>query len=154
MFSAVDLSIDSLQEFVDSGGNILVAADSDKLGTIRKLSNRCGFNFDASSKVVDSVNKMSSDLDDTVFSTNNWIQNSHIVNESVSSSVVFKGVAQTALAKPGISILSGRATTYVRSGAKVMNKPIAEDCHLVTGAQSHNNARVVIAGSVDLFSDA
>lgn len=40
------ITVESLIQFIDSGRNVLVAADTNVTDTIRELANECGLDFD------------------------------------------------------------------------------------------------------------
>jgi len=163
------LTVDQLVDFVDAGGNVLVAA-SDQTGDIlREIAAESGFEADEEgAAVIDHLNfdveldaaaggKHTTVLADPA----NLIKSEEIVGKSGA-----KGAAP--ILYRGTGLIVDRQNPHVleiltASSAAYSHKPdqaikayphaVGKNTVLVAGLQAKNNARVVFSGSLDLFSD-
>eukprot|EP00054_Salpingoeca_dolichothecata_P011574 m.64230 g.64230 ORF g.64230 m.64230 type:complete len:416 (+) comp19532_c0_seq1:29-1276(+) len=153
------LSASAIAEYVDEGGNVLVAASSKIEGEIKDLASECGFEFDSEENVavIDHVNSV--DGDSTLIKAAGWIDASIITGDKPKDkSVLFRGVGMVADASNplALDILTASSTAYnANPSAAIQDYPhaIGKSTVLVGGLQARNNARVVISGSLDLFSN-
>jgi oligosaccharyltransferase complex subunit beta len=104
-------------------------------------------------------------LQHTAVLAKNTINNKAILGDfngkSSQSPVVYKGIAHTMNKDNvlGVNILKGNPTSYSFFANKPMNEgsgpfSSADDSLLVSGIQGRNNARVLISGSIEMFSNA
>jgi oligosaccharyltransferase complex subunit beta len=154
------MSVKNMLEYVDRGGNILMALDSNLNENYRELAFEFGMDFDyRNTAAVDyfTHHKEKTTLASTQFTSNEFFLPNSVQN---GSPVLFRGVAfrQVSEDNPLLNtILSGRGTTVsadIKDGA-VENVPYAfgPKLGLVGAIQARNNARVVVAGSLDMFSN-
>lgn len=149
--------------FIDSGRNVLVAASSTTTPFIREIANECGVDFDEPySSVIDHTMYDLSDTqgEHTLVASDVWTENKVILGETgPSAPVLFRGIGHASREDSTLvyNILTGAASAYSHAaGSAVSEYPqsAAESTLLVSVMQARNSARVVFAGSLDMFSDA
>lgn len=149
-------SMQSLVDFVNSKGNLIIQVGESNSKT-RNLVNTFGFELDVSSNVVQdplALNRHADNEDKTLFIVR---PTKFITNPEYS--VLYKGVgfSLNPVNKLTFSILTGTPTTYSYEKGKNMQKEttllIGKNVNLVGALQARNNARVVVSGSLKLFSN-
>lgn len=154
------ISTNDFLEFVDNGGNLVMAANSNVGDPIREIAADVGVEIDdEGTSVIDHMNYDASDTGlHTLVVADDFSTSSVIVGESPKP-VLFKGVGMAA--DPDnplvIDILHASSTAYSHAPHKdILEYPLAigNNILLVAGMQARNNARVVIFGSFDMLSDA
>ncbi|CAP23384.1 Protein CBR-OSTB-1 [Caenorhabditis briggsae] len=159
------LTPSEISKFVDEGGNVLVAADSNIGDALRELAVEHGFEFDeAGTSVIDHHNYDQSldpgDHTTVVVGKDQLISAELIVGNSAKlGPVIFKGIGLVAGKTNNLALsivkASGTAYSFDPKATRVVNPSIAGSrTLLVGGLQSRNNARIVFSGSTDLFSNA
>mmetsp|Transcript_24995 Transcript_24995/g.80541 ORF Transcript_24995/g.80541 Transcript_24995/m.80541 type:complete len:463 (+) Transcript_24995:26-1414(+) len=156
------LDVQHIVNFVDDGGNLMMALDETASDFMRDLASECGVEVDEPGTVVmDHVDHNSGSDDHTLVFTSNVAKVPLIVGSLKSSSapVLFKGVG-LAVGEENIlavRVLSAGAAAYSADP----NEPIRDypqaagtDVLLVAAVQARNNARVLVSGSLDLLSNA
>lgn len=157
------ISVESIAQFVDDGGNVLVAGSSTSGEGIRELASECGFEIDEeNAAVIDHLNY--DELLDTgdhttiVASPKNLIDSEIIVGGKNIKPLLYRGTGiladrENPLVLP---LLTADSTAY----SYVPENPIKEYPHavgkgtiLIAALQARNNARVVFSGSLFFFSD-
>nr|XP_054769099.1 dolichyl-diphosphooligosaccharide--protein glycosyltransferase 48 kDa subunit-like [Lytechinus pictus] len=158
-----DIGENTLTDFIDEGGNILVAGNADIGEPLRELGSNCGLEFDEEgTSVIDHLNY---DVKDEGYHTlvvadsENMIDAETIVGPKSNKPVLFNGVGL--IADPDnpliIDVLHASSSAYSHNPQEpVEDYPLAvgKNTLLVAALQARNNARVVFSGSVELFSDA
>jgi len=156
-----DISVETLSQFVDDGGNILIAGNSNLGDILRELASEVGFEADdEGTNVIDHLNY---DIKDKgkhtliIASTDNLIKSDKITG-GVTSPLLFQGVGL--LVDPEnplvLEILTGSSTSYSHNPdlpIKEFPHAVGKETVLIAGLQARNNARVVFSGSIDFFSD-
>ncbi|CAB1427274.1 unnamed protein product [Pleuronectes platessa] len=158
-----NINVETITAFIDGGGNVLVAANSDIGDPLRELGSECGIEFDEEkTSVIDHHNYDASDPGEhtlIVASPENLLKAPTIVGKPTGKPVLFKGVGMVADPENPLvlDILTGSSTAY----SFFPDRPISQYPHavgkntlLIAGLQARNNARVVFSGSLDFFSDA
>lgn len=161
------ISFEDILEFVNHGGNLLVGVNGEISDNMRNFAANCGVEFDKKgTEVIDHFSFLSSI--DSSKSHNSILAKNHIQSAPIlgdygtsenSSPVLYRGIGHVIddENKLAIKILQGNPTTYAAKPFKGVQSNTAEnmgsDTLLVTALQARNNARVVFAGSVDLFSN-
>jgi len=159
-----DLKIASIIEFVNKGGNLLVAASSDISESIRDLAIEFSVDFDESGTgVIDHFHRQKSDeTTHTLISSSNVNHDTYIIKKSDKSNnpILFRGVGARLTGKNplAVSVLSGEKTAFSYNLKtdyvdKTHPASMGSKTVLVSALQARNNARVVFSGSIDLFSD-
>lgn len=157
------LDAPALLTFLDDGGNLLVAGDSEISEPIRALAAECGVEFhESGSAVMDHVSFDAADVtgDHTRILASTYTAASPIVGSLATNPVpvVFKGLGQT-VAKDNIlaiPALVASATAFsAQPGERLTELPatVGAETVLVTAVQARNNARATFSGSLFLFSD-
>jgi len=157
---------DDVLSFIDAGNNVILAASSSLSDSVREIASQCNVEFDEEdSYVIDHTHYDASDRDGDhtliVASQYDPAATSVIVGTDKVSElapVLFRGVGQDIEEDSPVvySILSGYPTTY----SHTLLEPIEDTVHvagtktsLVTLLYARNDARVAIAGSLEMFSD-
>ncbi|UYV71638.1 CWC22 [Cordylochernes scorpioides] len=156
------VNVQAITDFIDHGGNVLVAASSAVGELIRELANECGLEIDdEGSAVIDHVNY---DLSDNgkhtlvVADPQNLLDVPVIVGAKGSNPYLFRGVGMI-MEKNNplvLPVLTASRTAYsYNPDANITEIPhaIGRDTILIAALQARNNARVVFSGSLDFFSD-
>lgn len=156
-----NISVETLTDFIDEGGNVLVAGNSNLGDVLREVASEVGFEADEeATNVIDHLNY---DVKDEgkhnliVASPSNLIKSSKMTGD-VSSPLLYRGLGL--LVDPEnplvLEVLTGSSTSYSHNP----DLPVREFPHavgkqtvLIAGLQARNNARVIFSGSIDFFSD-
>lgn len=159
-----DLNVERITEFIDDGGNLLVAASSETGDALRELATECGFEVDEEgASVIDHLHyDVLSDTGDhttIVADPANLIRAPIIVGPlREKQPLLYRGTGllvdrENPLVLP---LLTADSTAY----SYVPDAPIKEYPHavgkgtlLIAALQARNNARVVFSGSLHFFSD-
>ncbi|KAJ1985343.1 oligosaccharyl transferase glycoprotein complex, beta subunit [Dimargaris cristalligena] len=166
----------SLVEFIDDGGNIVMAAGSDFGGAQRDFAKQLGIDFDLRGNVaVDHFHYLPAPETEagvrdpenhTRILTDQYTNSTYIVGDQVRQGgpILYQGVGHRHMtnSQPTMlwSVLTGYPTTYsfdTSEGQVVTSKDSllsGSKMHLVSAFQARNNARVMVVGSTSLFSDA
>ncbi|RYH30061.1 hypothetical protein EON65_06465 [archaeon] len=161
------LSAEDILEFVRSGHNLIVAAYRETGEGIRAIAEQVGVDLDPKgTEVIDHLEKideLDSTRQHTVFLARETISSPSILGDFNQQSskypVMFRGIGHK-IAKDNIlavRILRGNPTSYSFFPNKAINDSpltMGEDTLLVSAIQGRNNARVLVAGSLDMFSNA
>ncbi|VDD81948.1 unnamed protein product [Mesocestoides corti] len=156
------LNVKALTDFVDNGGNILVTGSTDLGEAIRDFAGECGVEFDEENTfVIDHSNFDEMDDGDhnlIILNPENVAQ-VPVITGNVSKPILYRGIGISSDSENPllINILHGSSTSYsynIRKPVSDYPTAVGKNTQLVTGLQARNNARVVFAGSLDMFSDA
>eukprot|EP00611_Tribonema_gayanum_P029963 TRINITY_DN818_c0_g2_i1.p1 TRINITY_DN818_c0_g2~~TRINITY_DN818_c0_g2_i1.p1 ORF type:complete len:484 (-),score=177.26 TRINITY_DN818_c0_g2_i1:41-1492(-) len=158
------LGVASIVDFVDNGGNLLLAGGPELSKSMRHVSALSGVEFDPSGSMVADHFSFAGELEEataphTVVKATDVADNAFLLGSAARAGkpILFRGLAHTVaddnvLAAP---VLRAPGTAYsfsARKGAVTLHNAGA-DAALVTAVQARNNARLVFAGSLDLFSN-
>jgi len=159
------VDVTAILDFIDDGHSVILAASSQLSDPSREIAAECGVEFDEEgSFVVDHFNYDKESVDHTAVVINPTTSNTlvtFIITGSKSlkerKPIIFEGIGQTTQENNGlnIDILKGYDTTY---SANLRKSPenfhsIGENTVLLSVLQARNNARVLISGSLSLFSN-
>merc|ERR1712241_124361 len=158
------LNVEGVTEFIDAGGNVLIAGNSLTGDVLREVASECGFEADEEgNSVIDHLN-FDVNLDSgkhTLIATDsaNLIDSAPIVGDKKSlGPILYEGTGLMVDHENPLvlEILTASSTAYSHNP----DEPITEYPHatgkgtvLVAGLQARNNARVIFVGSIDMFSD-
>ncbi|XP_039259028.1 dolichyl-diphosphooligosaccharide--protein glycosyltransferase 48 kDa subunit-like [Styela clava] len=156
-----DIKVSTITEFIDKGGNVLIAADSNIGEPIRELASECGVEFDEEKTMV--IDHHNFDVSDKgshtkiVACKKNLIAAKNIVGEP-KAPILFRGIGMSLDSENplALNILHASKTAYsFFPEEQIKEYPLAvgSSTVLISGLQARNNARVVFSGSLDLFSD-
>ncbi|GJP43704.1 hypothetical protein CLOM_g9155 [Closterium sp. NIES-68] len=159
------VDVAAILDFVDSGHDLILAADSGASDTIRDIALECGVDLDENPKgvVVDHQQfaRVSGRRDDhTLVVGSNLLNSSVILGPApIKGPVLFQGVAMTVspTSELVVPVLSGSPSAYAADPAATLKEPPAlqgKAVSLVAAMQARNNARVLISGSLALFTDS
>lgn len=159
-----DITSKGILDFVDSGKHLILTGSSDASDTIRSLALECGVEFDdKGTTLFDHFSHQAAGgaTDPTVVATSHIVESRAIFgNSQPQAPVLFKGVAATVPSSSDLVTvaLSGEATSYSHDPKKTLPDPpalpVGGAAALVSLVQARNNARVLVAGSLDMFSNA
>ncbi|XP_072047820.1 dolichyl-diphosphooligosaccharide--protein glycosyltransferase 48 kDa subunit-like [Amphiura filiformis] len=152
----------SIIDFIDGGGNVLVAASSDIGEPIRELGTECGVEYDEEGTAV--IDHLNYDAKDAGYHTlivadaENLIEAPTIVGKNRNNPILFKGVGLVADPENPLvlDILHGKSSAYCHNPEEEVSEyphAVGKNTLMVAALQARNNARVVFSGSVDMFSD-
>ncbi|XP_055633214.1 dolichyl-diphosphooligosaccharide--protein glycosyltransferase 48 kDa subunit [Toxorhynchites rutilus septentrionalis] len=157
-----NLSVETITDFVDNGGNVLVAGSSSAGDALRELASECGFEVDEeNAAVIDHLNYDVSDSGDhtlIVASPDNLIDSEIVVGKKNVGPLLYKGTGLLADKENPLvlQLLTADSSAY----SYIPDAPIKEYPHavgkgtlLIAALQARNNARVVFSGSLYFFSD-
>ncbi|KAH3817948.1 dolichyl-diphosphooligosaccharide--protein glycosyltransferase 48 kDa subunit-like [Dreissena polymorpha] len=157
-----NLGVSSITNFIDNGGNVIVAASSSVGDPLRELATECGLEFDEENTAV--IDHLNFDVSDegrhtTIVADSEFLLDAPIiVGKKSAAPYLFKGVGM--VADPDnplvLPLLHASSSAYsYQPDAAIDDYPLAIGTNtlLVAALQARNNARVVFVGSIDFFSD-
>lgn len=156
------VDVAAITNFIDNGGNVLVAASSSIGDPLREIATECGVEFDEEkTSVIDHLNYDVSDGGKhtmIVADPSNLINAPMIVGKSNTAPILFQGVGMTADSENPLvlHVLHAASTAYsFNPNNKIDEFPhaVGKNTLLIAALQARNNARVVFVGSLDFFSD-
>lgn len=156
------LTSEAVIEFIDDGGNVLMAGSSHSADVLKDIASECGFEADEEGTfVIDHLNFDSRDAGQhnlVVVNPSNLVKSENIVGPASGSSLLYRGVGLLTDSENPlvINILTGSSTSYSHNPEeRVKEYPHAtgRNTILIAGLQARNNARVVLSGSLEFFSD-
>ncbi|KAI4375703.1 hypothetical protein MLD38_013540 [Melastoma candidum] len=153
----------AILDFVDSGHDLIIAADVNASDLIKEIATECGVDFDEdpSAMVVDHLSHAVSEYegDHTLIVANNFIQADIILgNKKIEAPVLFQGIGHSINPANSLvfKVLSASPAAYsANPNAKLSSPPSlsGSTISLVSVMQARNNARVLISGSLSMFSN-
>jgi len=148
--------------FIDSGHNVLLAGGVNTSEPSRELANEVGLDFDEpKSAVIDHHNydELDSDHLHTLIAVSTVLDAPSVLGKKITDPILFRGIGHASSVESSpliVKLLTGAQTTYShipKQKVDVYPQSIGDDTLLVTAIQTRNSARVVVTGSVDLFSN-
>jgi len=158
------VDVAAILDFIDGGRNVIIAATPHLSDPLREIASECGVEFDEEgSHVIDHFNYATDSTDHTVVvvkqSELTSLDNPIITGKKALKDrkpIAFEGIGHT-LTENGLNIpiLKGYDTTYLAPLRKAPQKfhAIGSKTALVSVLQAKNSARVLISGSLSLFSN-
>ncbi|PNH04740.1 Dolichyl-diphosphooligosaccharide--protein glycosyltransferase subunit [Tetrabaena socialis] len=153
----------TILDFVDSGHNVLLAVNSEVSEAMRNLAAEFGVDLDdRGTKLFDHFSYATTadgKHDHNLVASYDLADAPVIVGGPYKDPVLFRGLAATVPADAELAtvVLSAPATSYSHDPRKSMLEPpslmVGAAASLVTAVQARNNARMVVAGSTDMFSN-
>ena len=148
----------NIKKFFDDGNNVFFMADLDISSYFRKLANEFGFKFAAQGEYLIDYKNALKRTSPNVFKVRQFRDISFLA-EGVEGDLVFNGIGLgvTHFDNQQITVFARgnmhtAAISYNENKAKVYGK-MGKHNVLVLGVQGFDNARVVVSGSLDLFSN-
>ncbi|KAH8409056.1 hypothetical protein KR009_005898 [Drosophila setifemur] len=161
-----DISVERLAQFVDDGGNVLVAGSEKSGDALREFASECGFELDEeNAAVIDHLHYDVSDAGDhttILTSAKNLIQADTIVGKanrkSESAPLLYRGTGLIADKENPLvlKLLTAESSAYsYNPDSSVTDYPhaVGRGTLLIAALQARNNARVVFSGSLQFFAD-
>lgn len=156
------LSVDAITEFVDGGGNLLVAASSSTSDLIREIASECGIEVDDDGAAV--IDHLNYDIKDAgkhtlvVANPENLIDAPVIVGTKTSSPLLYQGTGLVVDRDNPLvlTLLSAESSAYSYNPDSAIDEyphAVGKNTALIAALQARNNARVVFSGSLYFFSD-
>ncbi|XP_071722437.1 dolichyl-diphosphooligosaccharide--protein glycosyltransferase 48 kDa subunit-like [Rutidosis leptorrhynchoides] len=158
-------SLDSkaVLDFVDSGHDLILAADASASDLIRGIAKEFGVDFDEddSAVVIDHGSYAVSEKegDHTLIVGEDFIQSDVILGKNgIQAPVLFRGIAHSLNAANSLVVkaLSASPSAYSANPSSKLSHPpslTGSGISLVSIMQARNNARVMITGSLEMFSN-
>ncbi|KAL5557235.1 hypothetical protein UlMin_039471 [Ulmus minor] len=157
------LDLKAVVDFVDSGHDLILVADSTASDLIRNVATEFGVEFDEDSSAVaidhSSYAVSETEGDHTLIASDEFIQSDVILGKTkIGAPVLFKGIAHSLNAANSLvwKVLSASPSAYSANPKSKLPHPpslTGSDISLVSVMQARNNARIMISGSLDLFSN-
>lgn len=157
------LDVASIVDFVDSGHDLIVAADSNASDLIREISTECGVDFDedAAAMVIDhtSYAVSNTDGDHTLIASDDFIKSDVILgSKRIEAPVLFQGIGHSVNPANSLvlKVLAASPSAYSANPQSKLSSPpslTGSAISLVSVVQARNNARILITGSLGMFSN-
>ncbi|XP_044487869.1 dolichyl-diphosphooligosaccharide--protein glycosyltransferase 48 kDa subunit-like [Mangifera indica] len=157
------ITVASIVEFVDSGHDLIIAGDANASDLIREIATECGVDFDedASAMVIDhtSYAVSSTNGDHTLIASDDFINSDVILgSKKIEAPVLFQGIGHSINPANSLvlNVLSASPSAYSTNPKFRLSSPpslTGSAISLVSVVQARNNARVLITGSLSLFSN-
>nr|CAD1834462.1 unnamed protein product [Ananas comosus var. bracteatus] len=157
------LDQNAVLEFVDSGRDLILAADASASDVIRGIATECGVDFDEDPEavVIDHTSYAVSETegDHTLIASDDLIHSDVILGDKkIEAPILFRGTGHSVNPANSLvlKVLSASPSAYLANPKTKLSSPPAltgSAISLVSIMQARNNARVLISGSLDLFSN-
>ncbi|KAA8547312.1 hypothetical protein F0562_003824 [Nyssa sinensis] len=157
------LDLEAVLDFVDAGHDLIVSGDTNASDLIRTIAAECGVDFDEdpSAMVIDHTSYAVSDIegDHALIASDGFIQSDIILGSTkIEAPVLFKGIGHSLNPANSLvlKVLSASPSAYsANPNSKLANPPslTGSAISLVSVVQARNNARIMISGSIDMFSN-
>lgn len=156
------VDVAAITNFIDNGGNVMVAANSAIGDPLRELATECGLEFDDEKTAV--IDHLNFDVSDegkhtTIVADADYLLDAPIiVGKKSASPYIYRGVGMVADPENPLvlPLLHASSSAYSYQPDMIIDDyPLAVGTNtlLVAALQARNNARVVFVGSIDFFSD-
>ncbi|KAM6591600.1 hypothetical protein CsatA_014205 [Cannabis sativa] len=157
------LNLEGVLDFVDSGHDLILAGGASSSDLFRNVATELGVDFDedSSAMVIDHTNYAVSDTegDHTLIASDNFIQSDVILGKTkIEAPILFRGVAHSLNPANSLvlNVLSASPAAYSLNPNSKSSQPpslTGSAISLVSVVQARNNARIIISGSLDIFSN-
>ena len=156
------ISVTGIAEFIDNGGNVLIATSPNVGDAIRDLATEVGIEVEEDNTFV--IDDSNFDVSDDgkhsllVIDSDKVINAAIIVgNKQSLKPILYRGIGLVSDPKNPLvlNVVTSSPTAYSQNPSKAdASKGTPKTTLLVAGLQARNNARVLFSGSLDLFSDS
>jgi oligosaccharyltransferase complex subunit beta len=156
------VSVETITDFVDNGGNVLVAGSSQAGDALRELASECGFEVDEeNAAVIDHLNFDVSDSGDhttIVAAPEHLIDSAVMVGSRNVAPLLYKGTGLLADKENSLvlQVLTADSSAYSYVPDSVIREyphAVGRGTLLIAALQARNNARILFSGSLFFFSD-
>ncbi|XP_064538506.1 dolichyl-diphosphooligosaccharide--protein glycosyltransferase 48 kDa subunit [Drosophila montana] len=161
-----DISVERLAQFVDDGGNVLVAGSEKSGDALREFASECGFELDEeNAAVIDHLHYDVSDAGDhttILTSARNLVDAATVVGsenrQANAPPLLYRGTGLIADKENPLvlKLLTAESSAYsYNPDSSVSDYPhaVGRGTLLIAALQARNNARVVFSGSLHFFAD-
>ncbi|XWS54636.1 hypothetical protein CRYUN_Cryun10bG0105600 [Craigia yunnanensis] len=158
---SIDLA--AIINFVDSGHDLIIAADANASDFIREVATECGVDFDEDplAMVIDHTSYAVSETegDHTLIASDDFIKSNVILGSSeIDAPVLFQGIGHSLNPSNSLvlKVLSASPSAYSANPKSKLSTPpslTGSALSLVSIVQARNNARILITGSLSMFSN-
>ncbi|XP_022744954.1 dolichyl-diphosphooligosaccharide--protein glycosyltransferase 48 kDa subunit-like isoform X2 [Durio zibethinus] len=158
---SIDLA--AIINFVDSGHDLIIAADANASDLIREVATECGVDFDEDplSMVIDHTSYAVSETegDHTFIASDDFIKSDVIFgSKKIDAPVLFQGIGHSLNPANSLvlKVLSASPSAYSANPKSKLSTPpllTGSAISLVSIVQARNNARILITGSLSMFSN-
>ena len=159
-----DSLAETVTSFVDEGvaRSVILVGSTEMSSEVRSLAAECGVAFTTpNGNVQDHFHYQQKSGDQTLLESSNYMQGNVVLSESAKKApLLWRGVGQYVDPNNELafSAIRGYSTSYsLPAGSSALTKDLkysGEATSLVSLVQTRNNARVMVSGSMDMFSDA
>ncbi|XVF01436.1 hypothetical protein REPUB_Repub04eG0089000 [Reevesia pubescens] len=157
------VDVAAIINFVDSGHDLIIAADSNASDLIRDVATECGVDFDEdpSAMVLDHTSYAVSETegDHTLIASDDFI-NSDVIfgSKKIEAPVLFMGIGHSLNPANSLvlKVLSASPSAYSANPKSKLSTPpslTGSAISLVSIVQARNNVRILITGSLSMFSN-
>jgi len=157
-----NINVETITQFLDNGGNILVAASSSSGDILQEIASECGFELDQEGSAV--IDHLNYDVKDEgkhtllVADPANLIKASTIIGSEQIGPLLFRGNGIIADRENPLvlEVLTADSSAYAYNpDDEITEYPhvVGRNTLLIAALQARNNARVLFSGSLDFFSD-
>lgn len=156
----------TILDFVDEGGNLLVATGSKPGALLREIAVECGVEIDTpgssptGSLVIDHFHYDRSDPSHSLIAVDgtNLVDAAVIVGPRKISPLLYKGIGLLVNSSNPLvlKVLSAYPTSYSYDPLASIEKVpsvVGKDTTLIAAVQTRNNARIIFSGSIEFFSN-
>ncbi|KAE8687706.1 Dolichyl-diphosphooligosaccharide--protein glycosyltransferase 48 kDa subunit [Hibiscus syriacus] len=157
------IDVASIINFVDSGHDLIVAADVNASDLIREVATECGVDFDEdpSAMVIDHIRYAVSETegDHTLIASDDLIKSDVILgSKKITAPVLFQGIGHSLnpVNSLVLKVLSTSPSAYSANPKSKLSTPpslMGSEISLVSVVQARNNARILISGSLSMISN-
>ncbi|THU47730.1 hypothetical protein C4D60_Mb09t18710 [Musa balbisiana] len=161
------LDLAAVLDFVDAGHDLILAADSSTSDLIREIATECGVDFDEASgldpaaMVIDHTSYAVSETegDHTLIASDDFIKSDVILGDKkIEAPVLFRGIGHSLNTANSLvlKVLPASPAAYSANPLMKLSSPpslTGSAISLVSIVQARNNARILITGSLDMFSN-
>ncbi|EDW00358.1 dolichyl-diphosphooligosaccharide--protein glycosyltransferase 48 kDa subunit [Drosophila grimshawi] len=161
-----DISVERLAQFVDDGGNVLVAGSERSGDALREFASECGFELDEDNAAV--IDHLHYDVSDAgmhtsiLTSAKNLIKAESVVGkhnrQADAAPLLYRGTGIIADKENPLvlQVLTAENSAYSynpETSVKDYPHAVGRNTLLIAALQARNNARVVFSGSLQFFAD-
>ncbi|XP_073005920.1 dolichyl-diphosphooligosaccharide--protein glycosyltransferase 48 kDa subunit [Typha latifolia] len=157
------LDQNAVLDFIDAGHDLILAADSSASDLIRGIATECGVDFDEDPEAVvidhTSYAISESEGEHTLIAGDDLIQADIILGKKkIEAPILFRGIGHSVNPSNSLvlKVLSASPSAYSANPKTKLSSPpslTGSAISLVSVTQARNNARMLISGSLDLFSN-
>ncbi|XWS39833.1 hypothetical protein CRYUN_Cryun18bG0088400 [Craigia yunnanensis] len=157
------IDLPAITNFVDSGHDLIIAADANASDLIRDVATESGVDFDEDplAMVIDHTSYAVSETegDHTLIASDDFIKSDVILgSKKIDAPVLFQGIGHSLNPANSmvLKVLSASSSAYSANPKSKLSTPpslTGSAISLISIVQARNNARILITGSLSMFSN-